>query len=276
MNYRHAYHAGNHTEVFKHSVLCLLLAELRRKPAPFTVIDSHAGVGTYDLMAPQARRTAEADQGIGRVFDKEISAAPDYLNIVRKLNPDALRYYPGSPVIIQSLLRSDDRLIACELHEEDAASLRACLQADKRVAVHHRDGHEAISAFIPPRSNRGLVFIDPPFEERDEFTRIADSLNRGLRKWPSGMFTAWYPLKERAGVDQLRARYKRNATPTLCCELLLKPINGTELAGSGIVICNPPWKFEERLQDLCRELLNALGTTTGKFSLAWWIKEARS
>jgi 23S rRNA (adenine2030-N6)-methyltransferase len=158
MNYRHAFHAGNHTEVFKHSALCLLLLELRKKPKPFTALDTHAGAGMYDLLSPEAQKTGEARDGIGTIFREDVPATSTYLEIIRKLNPDGLRYYPGSPTIVQSLLRKDDRLIACELREDDAVRLRSTFRRDKRVSVHRRDGYEAVSAFVPPATRRGLVF----------------------------------------------------------------------------------------------------------------------
>jgi 23S rRNA (adenine2030-N6)-methyltransferase len=149
MNYRHAYHAGNHTEVFKHSVLVLLLQHLLKKPTPFTVLDTHAGAGMYDLTTDPAKKTDEALEGIGRVIDKNAPTASAYLDLVRRLNPTGLCSYPGSPAIAQAFLRDHDRLIACELREDDAVLLRANFHSDRRVSVHCRDGYEAISAFVP-------------------------------------------------------------------------------------------------------------------------------
>src|SRR5580704_9016870 len=165
MNYRHAYHAGNHTEVFKHSALCLLLLELRKKPKPFTVLDTHAGAGMYDILSQEAQKTGEAQDGIGVIFGKEVPAASAYLEIVQRLNPNGLRSYPGSPALVQALLRKEDRLIACELREDDAARLRKTFREDLRISVHRRDGYEAVGAFVPPPTRRGLVFVDPPFEQ---------------------------------------------------------------------------------------------------------------
>src|SRR5580704_9356548 len=164
MNYRHVFHAGNHTEVFKHAALAAIICRLRDKPTPFVVIDTHAGVGTYDLRSAEAQKTNEAREGIGRIFSKAVPSTDAYLDIVRSLNPSTLTVYPGSPSIIRSLLRDNDRLIACELHDEDAASLRLAFKGDKRVSVHRRDGYEAMIAFVPPVERRGIIFIDPPFE----------------------------------------------------------------------------------------------------------------
>jgi 23S rRNA (adenine2030-N6)-methyltransferase len=275
MNYRHAFHAGNHTEVFKHSVLCLLLLELRKKPNRFAVLDTHSGAGRYDLLSPETQRTGEAQDGIAIVIDKRIPSASSYLDIVRGLNPAGLHCYPGSPAIAQALLRDDDRLIACELRNDDAALLRANFRKDSRISVHRRNGYEAIGAFVPLPTRRGLVFIDPSFEQVDEFQRLADALNVGIKKWPIGIFVAWYPIKDRSGIRTLRKRYRRENPPTLCCEFIRQPLDGLTLAGSGLVICNPPWQFESKLTRLCGELALAFGARTARHSLDWWVRERR-
>jgi 23S rRNA (adenine2030-N6)-methyltransferase len=275
MNYRHAYHAGNHTEVFKHSVLVLLLQHFVKKPGPFIVLESHAGAGKYDLTAKEAEKTGEALEGIGRVIDKDIPTASAYLELVRRSNPAGLRSYPGSPAIAQAFLRENDRLAACELREDDAALLRKNFVQDRRVSVHTRDGYEAVGALLPPAIKRGLVFLDPPFERADEFERLADGLNAGIERWPTGVFMAWYPLKDRYGIRELRARYRCTNPPTLCCEFLRERLDGVKLAGSGLIICNPPWQFERKLTALCGELLIAFQARAGTYSLEFWTRERR-
>lgn len=274
MNYRHAFHAGSHTEVFKHSAFSLLLLELQKKTKPFTVLDTHAGAGVYDILSLEAQKTGEARDGIGLIFGKNLPSASPYLEAVQRLNADGLRCYPGSPAITQALLRKDDRLIACELRKDDAARLRARFGKDRRISVHRRDGYEAIGAFVPPPTRRGLVFIDPPFEERDEYEQIASALNSGIKKWPTGIFLAWYPLKDRAGIRTLQARYRPGIRlPTLNCEFLREPLDGMHLAGSGLILCNPPWQFESKLAALCRELLIALDARKGSYQIDWWTRE---
>jgi 23S rRNA (adenine2030-N6)-methyltransferase len=273
MNYRHSFHAGNHTEVFKHSALCLLLAEFLKKPTPFAALDTHAGAGSYDLTSPEAKKTAEAQQGIGIIFGKEIPHAATYLSLVGSCNPTGLKRYPGSPRLVQAMLRANDRLIACELREDDAAHLRAEFKGDRRILVHRRDGYEATGAFVPLATKRGLVFVDPPFERQDEFETLGRALNAGVAKWLTGVFVAWYPLKNRSGVRRLRKLYSVNNPPTLCCEFLREPIDGTTLAGSGLLICNPPWQVDEKLSNLCRELASAFDTSKATWSLEWWINE---
>lgn len=276
MNYRHAYHAGSHIDVFKHAVLVMLIEHLRKKAKGFTVLDTHAGAGRYDLTAIEAEKTGEAADGIGRVIGKHIPAAAAYLDLIRRLNPDGLRTYPGSPAIIAAFLREDDRLIACELHEEEAAKLRRAFRGDPRVAIHHRDGYEAINAFVPPPTRRGLVFIDPPYEkdDRDAWRRVAERMNAGLEKWPGGMFAAWYPLKDRTGIGQIRNAYGRGNPPTLAMECLRVPIDGVSFAGSGMLIANPPFGIDTALKTLGSELLAAFEAPKGSISLDWWIREA--
>jgi len=276
MNYRHAYHAGGHTDVFKHAVLVMLLEHLRKKPKPFTVLDTHAGAGRYDLAGVEAEKTGEAADGIGRVLGRDVPAASAYLDLIRSLNPDGLRIYPGSPAIIAAFLRADDRLIACELHEEEYGKLRRAFRDDPRVALHHRDGYEAIRAFVPPPTKRGLVFIDPPYEkdDRDAYRRLTERMNAGLRKWPGGMFAAWYPLKERAGIDQIRKAYGTANPPTLAAEFLREPIDGTTFAGSGMLIANPPFGIGAGLEALGRELGAAFHAPKASLGLDWWIPEA--
>ena len=275
MNYRHAYHAGGHTDVFKHAVLVLLLEHLLKKPKAFAVLDTHAGAGSYDLTAIETVKTGEAADGIGRIMGKDIPTAAAYLDLIRRLNPDGLRVYPGSPAIIAAYLRADDRLIACELHEEEAAKLRRAFRGDQRVAVHHRDGYEAIKAFVPPPSRRGLVFIDPPYEKDDRlaYRRLAERMNGGLRKWPGGMFAAWYPLKDRVGIGQIRKAYSSDNPPTLAAEFLRTPVDGNVFAGSGMLIVNPPFGIEARLRALGSELLAGFEAKRGSLSLDWWIAE---
>lgn len=237
------------------------------------MLDTHAGAGIYDLQSPEAQKTGEAWDGIGRILRKDVPTASAYLDIVRGLNPNGLCSYPGSPALIQALLRRTDRLVACELREDDASQLRADLRKDRRISVHQRDGYEAIGALVPPPTRRGMVFIDPPFEQRDEFEQLAAALNSGIKKWPTGIFLAWYPLKDRSGIATLRARYQLTNPPTLCCEFLREPLEGTRLAGSGLILCNPPWRFEAKLAALCRELLTAFGAGKGSYRTDWWIPE---
>jgi 23S rRNA (adenine2030-N6)-methyltransferase len=269
MNYRHAFHAGNHTEVFKHGALTLILEHLLQKPKPFAVLDSHGGLGVYDLQSDEAMRTSERDAGVNKVFGRLLSSAPMYSNVLESLNEQYLRFYPGSPELVRRALRENDRLIVCELHPEDGGALRERYCKDRRVYVHHCDGYEAIGALLPPVERRGLVFIDPPYEGKDELDRIAKALRSGFRKWATGIFAIWYPVKDATLGDRvcnaIRDAGFKNAIRAEFCPF---PRDGVTLAGSGIAICNPPWKLEGRLQKLCEELAVLIG---GEFA-SWAVE----
>ncbi len=270
MNYRHAFHAGNHADVFKHAALTLVLEWLLQKPAPFAVLDTHAGIGVYDLASADARRTGEFEAGVGRVFEPGLASATAYSALLRDLNPERLATYPGSPEIVRRMLRDGDRLIACELHPEDAEALRRRYRTDPRVSVHHRDGYEAIGALLPPRERRGLVLIDPPFEQIDEGERLTRAIAAGLRKWPNGTFMAWYPIKDGlVGAALARAAVAGGFPKTLRAEFSPYERDNVSLSGGGLLIVNAPWRLDERLAALCQELGGLIGDGRGSWTVDW-------
>jgi 23S rRNA (adenine2030-N6)-methyltransferase len=271
MNYHHAYHAGSHTDIFKHAVLVKILSYLRRKESPFFVLDTHAGSGMYDLKSKAALKTGEAKSGIGKVFNHDLPSASDYLDLIRSMNPSSeLASYPGSPAIIHALMRGNDRLLACELYPEDSARLSSYFKDDKRVSVHIRNGYAAIRAFVPPPERRGFVFIDPPYENRSEFDDLQIALIEGCRRWPSGTYVAWYPIKSRAAIARFKNSVRAaNIPECLSTELTLRPINGTDLVGGGMVLVNPPWQLDVTLPKLGSEILVALGEPHGRISVEW-------
>jgi 23S rRNA (adenine2030-N6)-methyltransferase len=270
MNYRHAFHAGNHADVFKHAALSLVLDHLLGKPQPFTVLDTHAGAGVYDLTSESAQKTREYVGGIGAVFERGLPQAETYLDVVRAISPTGLTAYPGSPEIVRRRLRDDDRLIACELHPTEFEALRERYRGDRRIALHHRDGYEAIGALLPPTPRRGLVLIDPPFEQLNEAQRLAQALTTGLRRWPAGIFLAWYPVKDRQIGDYL-ARVATGASfpKALRAEFVPFPDAETGLAGSGLIVCNAPWRLDEKLTALCEALAPLLGRGDATWSVDW-------
>ena len=270
MNYRHAFHAGNHADVFKHAALTLVLERLLEKPQPFAVLDTHAGLGAYDLGAAETQRTGEFAAGVGKVFGHDLPAAPAYAQLLKRLNPAGLATYPGSPEIVRRMLREDDRLIACELHPEDAEALKARYRHDRRVSVHHRDGYEALGALLPPALRRGLVLIDPPFEQKDEAERLAGAVARGLKRWPTGIFMAWYPIKDGwAGKVLGDAAVSQEFPKTLRAEFSPYPRDGLRLAGGGLLICNAPWRLDEKLIALCEALAGLIGQPGNAWSVDW-------
>jgi 23S rRNA (adenine2030-N6)-methyltransferase len=257
MNYRHAYHAGNFADCMKHAALLWLLGALQRKPAGVFVLDTHAGAGRYDLSTGPAMRTAEWRTGIARLLDDPPAALADYLSLVRRCG-----LYPGSPVLLAALLRPQDRLACCELHPDEYRSLRAEL-AGKGVAVHRRDGWEALGALLPPPGglHRALVLVDPPYEAEDEFSRLAAGLARGQARFPAGVFAAWYPIKHRAPVRAFHAAIREAGLRDVVAAglWLREPLDATRLNGSGLAVINPPFGFEAAAGTLLAALLARLG-----------------
>jgi 23S rRNA (adenine2030-N6)-methyltransferase len=277
MNYQHAFHAGSCADVHKHVVLTRILEHLRRKPAPFRVIDSHAGAGRYDLLGPEATRSGEWQDGIARLFaaspqgDAAGALIRPYLDIVAALNPGGtLRVYPGSPLIAKALLRQGDRLIACELEPRAAAALKSALRGDARVKVLALDGWMAVNANVPPKERRGLVLIDPPYEDTGDFTRLSGTLASAHRKWPTGIYLLWYPIKDRQASDALARRLRRlDVAKILRCEVTLgSPRAEQGLVGSGLIVVNPPYPLEQDLR-LVLPALGRLFAPQGGHRLDW-------
>ena len=257
MNYRHAFHAGNAADCFKHAVLVWVLVALQRKDKPIFVLDTHAGVGRYDLAGAPARRTGEAQGGIVRLLADTPPELSGFAGLVRDLG-----VYPGSPALIAALLRPGDRAVLCELHPEDHGTLRAQdFARDARVGVHRRDGYAAIGAFLPPPERRGLTLIDPPYEQTDEYDRLIAALRTGHARFPGGTMLAWYPIKHRAPVRALHEALRAGPVrDVVACELLVRePLDATRLNGSGLVIVNPPFGFEAALPPILDALLQRLG-----------------
>lgn len=278
MNYRHAYHAGNFADVIKHATLALVVEHLKRKDAPFFTLDTHAGIGAYDLASIPAEKTGEWRQGILPVMEAP-GHPPElepYLEAVRALNGDGgLRWYPGSPALVRALLRPIDRMAAVELHPEDAEILRARFFGDRQVGIHHMDGYQALKALLPPAERRGMVLIDPPFEVRDEFDRIRKGLIQAQKRWPTGLYGIWYPIKGRAPIDRFYADLSMSGLPkTFAAELLVRPDDDpTRLNGCGLVLVNPPWKLDEALSNLLPWLAAVLAPGTGGHRLDWLVPE---
>jgi 23S rRNA (adenine2030-N6)-methyltransferase len=257
MNYRHAFHAGNFGDCMKHAVLVWLLRALARKPAAFSVLDTHAGAGRYDLDAGPAERTGEWRAGIGRLLDDPPPALADYVALVRGCG-----LYPGSPALARMLLRPQDRLVCCELHPDDYAALHRVYAHDRQVAVHCRDAWEALGALLPPAEKRGLVLIDPPYEATDEYARLVAGLQRGHARFRGGIFVAWYPVKHRAPVRALHTALREaGVRDVVAAELNLRePLDPTRLNGCGLLVINPPYRFEQDVPALLQALLARLGT----------------
>jgi len=258
VNYRHAFHAGNFADVVKHALLVALLRGLLAKDKPFRVLDTHAGIGTYDLSAAEPQRTGEWRDGIARLADSADPALADYLGQVRAAGHPAT--YPGSPALIRALLRPADRLLLCELHPDDHATLRARFRGDAQTAVHRRNAWEALTALTPFPERRGLVLLDPPFEQEGEFDRLAAGI-AGLRhRFRAAIVAAWYPIKHRAPVRAFHAALRDSRVPDcIACELALRePTDPARLNGCGLLVANAPFGFEARATEILAALLPRL------------------
>lgn len=269
MNYRHAFHAGNHADVLKHVVLLALCDRLTAKPAPCFALDTHAGRGLYALDDDSARRTGEADSGISTLLARDVPhpAITRYLGAVRSCRAGhGLHAYPGSPWLMAHALRDVDRIACCELQPEEAAALKANFRGDRRIAVHQRDGYEAMKALLPPvvaghRFGRGLVLIDPPYEAQlGEFDAALASLHGGLARWPQAVYALWYPIKQRRSLRAFQRDAARlPARSTLVLELLVRPDDSPlRMNGSGLLLLNPPFGFDADMGPLLHLLARAL------------------
>jgi 23S rRNA (adenine2030-N6)-methyltransferase len=272
MNYRHAYHAGNFADVHKHASLTLLLGHLLKKDTAFHVLDCHAGIGRYDLTGVEANKTAEFRAGIARVMRNPDPILAPYLALVRFENEiDGLSVYPGSPLLIRKMMRRVDRLTLVELHEDDAALLRGIFNRDRQVTIREEDAYQAMKASLPPRERRGLVLIDPPYEAKDEFQRVTQGLAEGLRRWPTGIYAIWYPIKSPAECARFKSEVRNFGVPCLASEImLLAPDREDRLNGSGLLLINPPWQLDEQLELLMTCLHSALGCQ-GETKLQWLV-----
>ena len=279
MNYRHAFHAGNHADVLKHVILTRLLVHLNRKTKPYRVIDAHAGIGSYALDGIEAGKTREWEGGIGKMaapFAPEIETLlTPYRDIIAMVNRGgAMHVYPGSPEIAAYSMRDTDRMIANELHPEDTKRLGKLFLGDDRVKVMCLDAETCVKAVLPPPERRGLILIDPPYEEADEAAKAARILAEGLKRFATGVFMLWYPLKANdAAMICLDAAKALRAPGTLMAQLRVREMfRQGGLAGSGVIVVNAPWKLDEELALLLPALAMRLGLAHwGLGSVEWLV-----
>lgn len=280
MNYRHAYHAGNFCDVLKHAVLALVIAHLNRKSSAYRVVDTHAGAGSYDLSGVEALKTREADDGIARVLGQTFvpdiaELLEDYLGVVRALNDGCanVRTYPGSPQLAHLLSREQDVVVANELHGEDRAQLNALFKSARRVKVLGLDGWIGVKSLLPPKERRGVVLIDPPFEEPDEFKRLVGAVRDGLKRFSNGIFLLWYPIKELSRCEEFRGLITDvGAGSVLDATLLVRrPVDESVLNGSGLVVLNPPYELDVKLARLVPALSDVLAQRPGARGDVRWL-----
>lgn len=263
LSYRHHFHAGNFADVMKHAVLTMLVQSLQHKDKGFCYFDTHAGAGRYDLQTSEAQKTLEYKTGIARLYDLQSvpKSVNGYLNVVRQLNNfTKLRFYPGSPRLVRSLLRPQDRMALLELHPTDVRLLAEEFANDKQVTVYHQDGYEGLKAYLPPAERRGLVLIDPAFELKTEWTSLVEGLKEGWQRWPTGMYALWYPIQERVAVKRFYRQLAQTGIPKiLATELCIYPDDTAKnLNGSGMVIVNPPYQMDAQLRTMLRWLWEVL------------------
>ena len=283
MNYRHAFHAGNFADVFKHSLLTRILVHLARKPTPFRYLDTHAGIGLYDLGSEEARRGAEWQGGIGRL---DPAAMPEpvrallqpYLDLVGPPGPSGRPGpYPGSPLVALGLARAQDKLVFCELHPQDAGALRKAVGRAPTAKVVTLDGYLALNAFLPPPERRGLVLVDPPFEERSEFEAMLRGLEAAYRKWPTGIYALWYPLKDRAAVTRFTTGLKAGGLHRVAqIELVIDApaLARGSLGGCGMILVNPPFGLAEECAEILPYLAARLARSEpGAAFWRWLVQE---
>ena len=260
MNYSHAYHAGNFSDVFKHLVLLTLIKSFLRKDKGFCYLDTHAGSGFYDLTAEPSQKTKEYELGITKLFHKEHAPqlVRQYLSCVQRMNNrltqsliSNLRYYPGSPAFAHYFLRPQDRMILTELHPQECQRLKTTYNTDLRVSIHCLNAYQSLKAFLPPKERRGLILIDPPYERPHEFIDILTALPIALKKFATGTYAIWYPIKNREPIERFhRAMQEVTKQPILITELsIYEEISPLHLNGSGLAIINPPWELDRQIQD---------------------------
>jgi 23S rRNA (adenine2030-N6)-methyltransferase len=263
MNYRHSYHAGGACDVVKHILLIAILDHFQKKNKPFGVLDTHAGTGLYYLESQESAKTYEYEQGIKQIWKSNPSHSllQLYLKTIQIFNSDnILKYYPGSPLIIDRFLSDTDQLICAELHPEDGKNLKNIVKHQKQISVHVQDGYLTTKAFLPFPQKRGIILIDPPFEEKNDFERMGKAVQEGLNKFPNGVFMLWYPLKYKKQIktfyDQLAQFEISNITKTEF--YFYKYFEEGRLNGSGMVFINLPWGMLEQIQSVFAELTQIL------------------
>ncbi|MCC2609244.1 23S rRNA (adenine(2030)-N(6))-methyltransferase RlmJ [Neorhizobium petrolearium] len=280
MNYRHIYHAGNFADVLKHAVLARLIRYAQKKDKAFRVLDTHAGIGLYDLSSEEAQKTGEWRDGIGRLLEAELPAnvselLEPYLSTVRELNPDgALKLYPGSPKLARMLFRPQDRLSAMELHPEDFNRLHNLFEGDFQVRVTELDGWLALGAHLPPKEKRGIILVDPPYEEEGEYQRLVKGLANAYKRFPGGTYCLWYPIKKGAPIKVFHEELQALDIPKmLCTELTVRSDRETTgLTGSGLVIVNPPFTLKDELHVLLPVLKTILAQDRFASQRTFWLR----
>ena len=255
LSYRHAFHAGNHADVLKHYVFSLVLAYMNQKPKPYWVIDTHAGAGMYALKSEFAQKNAEFENGIARFFmAKNLPGSlNDFVKLIKKFNENnVLNFYPGSPKIAESFLRQDDKLRLFELHPSDCKLLLENFShKGRQTKIEMQDGFAGISACLPPPTKRAVVLIDPPYELKNDYSRVVDCIKDSLKRFVTGTYLVWYPLLQRSEPAEMVRELIALNTDFLQVEIMVQApsLDGYGMHGSGIFIVNPPYTLPKILDE---------------------------
>lgn len=261
LSYQHIYHAGNFADVHKHAVLSLLIAHLIKKDTPFFMLDAHGGRGLYPLDAAEMQKTGEYETGIGKLWQQQDKIPPlltPYLRAVADANPGTeLTHYPGSPLLALCLMRPQDRLAVVEKHPAEIAHLRGNLRNFRQASIHERDAYEALTGLLPPNEKRGLVLLDPSYEDKNEYAALPQKLAGALKKWPQGIFAVWYPVLPAGHHQKLLEGLSALERAEIIDSRLDLDTSPMAMSDSGVIVVNPPWKLDEELA-ACGEGLAAI------------------
>ena len=285
MNYNHIFHAGNFADVMKHMALILIMQKLSEKEAPYAVIDTHAGQGLYDLHSDKAQRTSESDDGVGRILNylkrdvertQHQEVFTTYFKIIQMANQGThdLRFYPGSPKIIQNFLRAHDKVYLAEWHQDTYETLQILCNKDPRIKVSNTNGYDLLKTLLPVKEKRGLILIDPPYEVKDEWQRITLALTAAIRRFSHGIYMIWYPIKDEASVDIFLNDLRKIVIKQqiINCQLIVNSQKSSMgLKGSGLIVINPPWQFAEHMTQLLNQLQLLLTNDKNKATIVEYL-----
>jgi 23S rRNA (adenine2030-N6)-methyltransferase len=275
LSYQHGFHAGNFADVHKHLTLSFLLESLNKKNKPWCYFETHAGTAYYDLTSEQANKTAEYKEGIESIYQAPLGELFDrYLGHVKSINPDPqeLNYYPGSPWIAAKESRDGDKIALMELHPTEYQLLKGRFSSNDNVAVHNRDGYEGVASLLPPKPNRGLVLIDPSYEVKSEYVQVASFIKKASQRWRNGCYAVWYPLLKSGNHREMLHKLKfAEVGPILRSEFYVKSADDQRMYGSGMLIVNPPWQLDEKLQSVSKILYKHLAEEGATQPLVDWL-----
>lgn len=278
LSYRHSFHAGNHADVLKHTVLSLIIASLKQKETPFVYHDTHSGAGRYDLFSEHAEKTGEYKKGIELILPREDIPLDmsSYICAIKALyQNDALRFYPGSPCIGRRLMREQDRAVFSELHSTDFPLLLQEFRGDRQVKMYKEDGFARLKASLPPKERRGLVLIDPPYELKHEYQDVVNAIEDSVQRWATGVYAIWYPVVYRKNVDYMIKGIKNlGIKKVMQIELGVSPdCEERGMSASGMIVINPPWTLEKQMSETLPWLQSVIAPKTGHHFVRWVVEE---